>query len=177
MASTEFVENPLDTFPQEVTEAVDGLLWLGHLETEVEFCGHSFHLHTLKASEELQVALLAKDYIDTYGQVKANIWAHIAASLQAVDGNEDFCPAIGPNQKDHVRAKFNYITSNWYWPVGDYLFGEYTKLVVKQSEAIKAIEDLYSRSLSTSWPSSDSSIEAGDSQETSTASSSSASPS
>lgn len=134
--------NPFDLFPKEVNEAIDGLMWLGHLETVVTFCGHEFVLRTLKADEELAAGLLAKEYLDSYGQIKANAWAHIAAALVSVDGEENFSQVIGPGKQEALRSRFGYITQNWYWPTGAKLFGAYTELVLKQTEAIRAIEDL-----------------------------------
>lgn len=140
-----------DLFSKEIADAVDGLAYLGHLEEEIRFCGHRFLLRTLKADEELEAALLAKDWQDSFGQVKAHTWAHVAASLQSVDGREDFCLAIGPDRSQHLRAKFRFITESWYWPVGEYLFGRYVELVQRMTEGIAEVEDLSSRSLQTSW--------------------------
>jgi hypothetical protein len=159
-----------DQFPEAIQDAVDGLAWLGHLDDTVRFCGHSFTLQTLKAGEELEAALLAKEYQDTFGQVKASAWAHLAMSVVAVDGNTDFCPAIGPDLRAAGKAKFSYMTQNWYWPVGEFLFGEYVNLVKRQAEALDALEDLSSGSLRHSWPTQDSLKGQGDSEATSTAS-------
>lgn len=146
-----------DLFSEQVADSVDGLAYLGHLEEEVRFCGHRFLLRTLKADEELEAALLAKDWQDSFGQVKAHMWAHLAAALIEVDGRDDFCPPIGPSRESHIRAKFNYITQNWYTPVGEYLFGKYVELVQRMTEAISEVEDLSSRSLQNSWTTVDSS--------------------
>lgn len=132
-------------------------MWLGHLETEVRFAGHTFIIRTLKAGEELEAALVAKEFQETFGQVKGTAWAHLAAAVVSVDGKEDFCPPIGPDSKQHLRAKFHWMTENWYWPVGEYLFTEYANLVGKQSEAIEALESLSQRSLKNSWKLADSS--------------------
>lgn len=165
--STDTEVDPYTTFPPETAQAVDGLMWLGHLEEEVPFCGHRFLLRTLKASEELEASLLAKEYQDTFGQIKAHAWAHLALSLVAVDGDPDFCPPIGPDKRGYARARFNYITE-WYWPVGQFLFSQFAELNRRQAAAVEAVEDLSSRSLTNSWPSADSSTEPGDSQVTST---------
>lgn len=144
---------PFDEFSPEVNLSVEGLAWLGHLETEVSRWGHRWVLRTLKADEELQAALVAKEYQDTYGQVKAQTWAHVAAALVAVDGDDNFCPPIGPDRKQHIRAKFEYITENWYWPVGELLFGAYADLITAQAEALEAVDSLASRSLRDSFTS------------------------
>ena len=169
-------QNDLDQFPPEVQDAVDGLAWLGHIEDTVRWCGHSFTLRTMKASEELEAALLAKEFADTFGQVKAHAWANIALALVAVDGDEDFCPPIGPDKRQYARALFNYVTENWYWPVGEYLFGQYVALIQRQARAIEAIENLSERSLRTSWPSQDSLSGQEGSEETSTDFNSDSSP-
>jgi len=168
------VADSFDEFPPQITQAVDGLMWLGHLEEEVKFAGHTFILRTLKASEELEAALLAKDYLDTFGQVKGTAWAHLAASIVSVDGDENFCPPIGPDSKQYVRAKFNYMTDNWYWPLGEYLFGHYAELVRRQADAVEAVDSLSSRSLKNSWKLADSLKKQDDSTETQTSSKSDA---
>jgi hypothetical protein len=155
--------NTVELFSPDIADAVDGLAYLGHLEEEIRFCGHRFLIRTLKADEELSAALLAKEWQETFGGPKAHAWAHLAASIQAVDGNANFCPAIGPSQDAALRGKFNYITQNWYWPVGEYLFGKYVELVQRMTEAIAEVEDLSSRSLQTSWTTVNSSTQQTDS--------------
>lgn len=160
--------NPFDEFPEQVVEDVNGLIWLGHLEEEVEFCGHTFTIRTLKGDEELMAALLVKEYGDTIGQAKAWAWANICLALTSVDGDEDFCPPIGPDKKAHARARFQYVTSKWYWPVGEYLFAQFAGLVQRQADVVKAMQDLSQRSLHTSMPWVDSWTDRADSEEVST---------
>lgn len=162
----------VDQFPPHIQDAVDGLAWLGHIESTVRWCGHSFTLQTLKAGEELEAALIAKEYQETFGQVKASAWAHLAMAVVAVDGDKNFCPPIGPDIRTHGRAKFNYMTENWYWPTGEFLFNEYVDLVRRQAEALDALENLSLRSQSRSETSQDFSKEQETSEETSTVSNS-----
>lgn len=164
MADTDF-ENPLESLKPEIYEAVNGLMWLGHLEETTEFAGHSFTLRTLKMSEELEANLVARDYLETMGNLHAHQWALVAAALVAVDNDPYFCPPIGPNARENIRAKFRYCVNNWYPPVGNYLFDAYQELVRKQIAAIGAVEDLSKRSLGSSWPSPDSSRQAAPSEE------------
>lgn len=150
-------------------------MWLGHLEEEVKWAGHTFILRTLKGAEELEAALVAKEYLDTFGQTKATAWAHVAAALMAVDDDDSFCPPIGPDSKQHLRAKFNYVTDNWYWPVGEYLFNKYVDLVKRQTEAIEAVENLSPGSRKNSWKLADS-LKKPEGSESQTASNSDATP-
>lgn len=125
-----------DLFDPKVREAVEGLIWLGHLEDSFEFCGHNFVLRTLKADEELAAAAVVKEYTDTLGQAKAWAWANVALALVSVDGDDNFCPPTGPDKLAYARARFQYVTSRWYWPTGEYLFSRYQNLYKTAREAL-----------------------------------------
>jgi hypothetical protein len=127
----------LDEFPEEVREDVEGLAWLGYLEDSFDLFGHSFVVRTLKGDEELLAGLLTKDYESTMTQGKAFAWANVALSLVSVDGDEDFCPEIGPDRQANARARFN---------------------------AARAVRDLSTRSQQIFSPSPDSSTDPGDSE-------------
>lgn len=161
---TENQATSLDEFSEEVREDVNGLLWLGHIEDEFEFAGHSFALRTLKADEELFAARLTRDYQDTLGQGKAWAWAHVCQALTAVDGDEEFCPTVGPDRYERARGRFNYCTSKWFWVLGNALFQRYLTLAQRQLAAVEALSDLSEGSLTKSQPLPDSSTEQGDSE-------------
>lgn len=139
--------DPFDAFPDDVRQDVDGLIWLGHLDTSISFCGHDFVLRTLRGDEELLAGYVMKEFIETIGQAKAHVWATLALALVAVDGAEDFCPQATPNKRDYARARFNWITSNWYWPTALFLYNHYTSLLQRQQEALEALEDFCSGNL------------------------------
>lgn len=132
----------LGEFSPKVQEDVNGLLWLGSIQDSVEYAGHTFTLRTLKADEELFAARLTQDYQDTLAQGKAWAWAHVAQALVDVDGDEEFCPSIGPDRWGNARARFNFCVSRWYWITGQALFNEYLKLVQRQTAAVDAIRNL-----------------------------------
>ncbi len=132
----------LSEFSPKVQEDVNGLLWLGFIEDTVEYGGHTFTLRTLKADEELFAARLTQDYQDTLAQGKGWAWAHVAQALVSVDGDEEFCPALGPDRWANARARFNFCTSRWYWITGQALFNEYLKLIQRQTVAVDAIRNL-----------------------------------
>lgn len=159
------MSDAFDEFPEETRKAVEGLSWLGYMERDFKFCGHRFRIRTLKGEEDLMVALLSKDFEGTLGAAKAWAWANVAMAIVAVDGKTDFCPPIGPDPEDHARAKFAYVTGEWYWPLAEYIYEQYAALVGKQREAIRAVQDLSERSLHPSTPSRDSLNEPGDSSE------------
>ncbi len=156
-------ENPFNEFSSRIQEDIDGLIWLGHLEHEFEFCGHTFGIRTLKADEELAAAQVAKDYIYDGNPfaARAYAWSQIALALVSIDGSEDFCPPVGPDRIAFAKARFQWVTQRWYWATGEYLYTEYTALLQRQVEAINAIQDLSNRSLPISQPSVDFSTEPG----------------
>lgn len=157
--------NPFSEFPPETQKAVEGLAWLGYLEETVKFCGHTFVLRTLKGDEDLMAGVLCKEFEGTLTQAKAWAWANVAMAVHAVDGRIDFCPPIGPDPAEHARAKFRYMTGEWYWPLCEYLYERFGLLVRRQRDAIKAVQDLSDRSLHPSTPSRDFLTESGDSTE------------
>lgn len=131
-------------FDADTREAVEGLMYLGHLEKTVDFCGHSFVLRTLRGEEELHAALASKPFIDTMGAAKAWAWAQVALALVSVDGDSNFCPPAGPDKTAHAKARFRYLTSSWYWPTCEALHGAFTELKGRQLDAIQAMENLSS---------------------------------
>lgn len=150
-------------FPDRVQEDVEGLIWLGYLEEAFDFCGHNFVIRTLRGEEELLAAAVTKEYVETLGQSRAWVWAVISLSLVSVDGDEAFCPPIGPDRQAYARARFAYVTQNWYWPVAAAIFQRYTALQERQTEAVEAVEDLSQGNLPMFTPFADSSTDKGDS--------------
>jgi len=146
----------LATFPPEVRQAVDGLMYLGYLTDSFSFAGHRFVLRTLYGNEELMADRLTKEYVETTGQARAYAWSRVALSLVSIDGQADFCPPIGPDEYEHALGKFQYVTSKWFWPLGEYLFNRFAELQQRQVEAIRAVQDLSIRGLRNSPPSPDS---------------------
>jgi hypothetical protein len=136
------VEENVDRFPDEVVQDVDGLLWLGFLEETVEFCGHEFVIRTLKLEDEMLAGLATKDYKDSVSQAKAWVAAQVGMALVSVDGDESFCPQAGPNKTDYARARFKYVTSNWYEPTINYIYVKYLELLERQEMVLREMENL-----------------------------------
>jgi hypothetical protein len=164
--SQEQVEKVEKGFPPEYQSKVDGLLWLGYLEDSFAYGGHHFRIRTLKVGEELEAALLAKEYLESLGAVRANSTSQLAAAIISVDNDTNFCPSLGPNPQDALTSKFQYICQKWHWPVVEYIFNKYIELLNEQAQALKRLEDLSTRSQITSWPSLDSLTEPAISQAT-----------
>ena len=159
----ESTEDPFYGFPERIQTAVSGLAWLGHLEKETSYGGHSFVLRTLKADDDLIVATLTQEYIETLGQAKAWAMANVALSLKSVDDDSEFCTALGPDRLQNGRDRFNFV-GGWYWPVIAFLFSQFAELGTEQEEALNALRDLSVRSRDTSNPSPDFSKDQGDSE-------------
>lgn len=156
-------DDPFYGFSSEIQTSVNGLAWLGHLEREVSYGGHTFVLRTLKADDDLIVSSLTQDYLETLGQAKAWAMANVALSLQSVDGDANFCAALGPDRLQNARDRFKFI-GEWYWPIIAFLFASLSDLNEEQEAALMAVQDLSIRSRNTSRPSPDSSKDQGDSE-------------
>src|SRR4051812_22074101 len=114
----EFEEEPLR---EEVVE----LLHLGRLSSSVEIRGHTIRISTLTVGEELLVAILARDYIDTQDANKAYATALVAAAITSVNGKPLAAP-LGPNttKREVLERKYEYVLSHWYWPVVRVIYDE-----------------------------------------------------
>lgn len=155
----------IEDFPPEIQQDVEGLMYLGYLEDSFDFCGHSFHIRTLRGDEELLSTLVCKEFVETIGQARAWVWATVAMCLVAVDGDPNFCPPTSPNKREYAMARFRYCTSKWYWPLATYINSKYTALIDRQTEAIKRVEDLFKGSPLEFSPFAGSSTKSGDSEE------------
>lgn len=151
-----------DRFPEEVIDDVEGLLWLGYLEDSFDFCGHNFVIRTLKLEDEMVAGLAAKDYEDSISKAKAWIAAQVGMALVSVDGDESFCPQAGPDKKNFARARFQYVTRNWYEPTIGYIYAKYIELVERQMIVLREMENLSPEGRISSMASPDSLIQKAD---------------
>jgi hypothetical protein len=138
MQGMDFGESPAQTiedFPPEVQENVEGLMFLGELYDDFDFCGHHFVIRTLRGDEELLAALVCKEFVTTMGESRAWIWALISMCIVSIDGDENFCPPLNNNKRDYARARFQYCTGKWYWPLAVHINQKYAELQKEQEEA------------------------------------------
>lgn len=142
----------IEDFPPEIQENVEGLMFLGELYNDFDFCGHHFVIRTLRGDEELLASLVCKEFVETVGQARAWIWALVSMCLVSIDGDENFCPQITGNKRDYARARFQYVTRNWFWPLAVHINSKYAELQQEQEAAMGRVEDLFSGNLSTSTP-------------------------
>lgn len=157
-------ENPFDLFPDAMHDPVYGLTYVGHLEKEVEFCGHTFVLKTLRPSEKAAVALAVQPLRGSLAEPEAWANATVAMALVAIDEVSDFCPPVNSNINDFARARYNWATNpekGWYQPTFDFLYEVYLGMELEVTEAIKAAQNLSTRSLPPSPPSADSLTDKG----------------
>lgn len=129
---------PEGPFPPESADDINGLLFLGHLEQQVSFAGHYFVIRTLKAGEEIEVALVTNEYKETAGFPKAWAIATVAAALESVD-YAPLAQRLGPDLALPIRQKFNTVRE-YYWPVIEHLYDEYVLLLERQIKAFKALQ-------------------------------------
>lgn len=144
--------DPLQLFPEKIRDAVQGLAYLGQLSEEVHFCGHSFGLRTLRASDKFAVSIALQPFRNTVYEVEIFQAAHVAMALTSVDGDEDFCPPIGPNVEEFAKARLNYVLNGpdgkggWYEPTIHFLWNRLAILEGIANEAIAELDRLSTRS-------------------------------
>lgn len=149
--------NPLEEFDPQVRADVEGLIHLGAISADVEFCGHEFTLRTLRVGEEFAAAAAVPESVrGTLKEAHAFATAEVALALQVVDGDDAFCPQTGPDEDAFAKARFNWVKKRWFWPLLDFLYAEYAKLKERQLDAIRAMQDLSARNLPTFSPLADS---------------------
>lgn len=151
--------NPFALFSDQVRIAGYGLTYIGHLQKDVTFCGHTFTLKTLRPSEEAAAAVAVQPWHETL--VEPAQWANaiVGLALVSVDGETAFCPPAGPNINDFATGRLNYITNpdtGWHKPTLGFLYGEYLKLEQQALEAVQELQNLSERSPAPSQPSPDS---------------------
>lgn len=142
----EEVQNEMAEFPPQTRLAVEGLLHLGELSEDFEFAAHTFTLRTLRAGEEIAAAQAIQAYRDSLKEPDAWMAAQVGLALVSIDGQDDFCPQAGPDLTQFAKARYNYVTKNWYWPTIYFLYQCYTTLLTKQAEVIQVMQDLSPRS-------------------------------
>lgn len=127
-------------FPPEVNQEIQGLLFLGYLSSGFNLLGHRFEIRTLKAGEELAIGQIVQEYEGRLGTSKAYGIATVAACLVTVDGHPLTSP-LGPNDVlGSIRQNFEYIGHNWYYPVVEMIYEEYSLLMLKQHAAYVALQ-------------------------------------
>lgn len=150
------LENILNQIPEENSSVDDSysddfieLSSLGYLTSEVNYCGHKFVLRTLRVGEEIVAGRIIKNDEASVSGFKATMSVVVAASLVTVDGMP-FMPPLGENDiENNIRQRYKYITTNWYFPIIDFLATEHNKLVQRQAEAIVELQKKSSGGLTT----------------------------
>jgi hypothetical protein len=143
--------DPFSLFSEQIRIPVRGLTFIGHIEKDVEFCGHTFTLRTLYPSEKAAVSLVVQPWRGSIseGEVWAN--AQVALSLTTVDGDSDFCKAAGPDLNDFAKARLNYV-QKWYQPTLSYLYARYLELEQEALSGIRELQDFSERNRVPSQP-------------------------
>lgn len=157
MADEESVEqeeqlDPFALFSPEVQNAVEGLTYLGQLSETLEFCGHTFGIRTLLPQDKFAISVVMQPYRNTIMEVDVYQAAHVGASLTAIDGDEDFCPPIGPGLESAIRGRLTWLAKNLYPPTVEYLWVNLQLLEVKASQAVAELDRLSKRSQPTTLP-------------------------
>jgi hypothetical protein len=135
--------DPVTFFSQEIHQAVTGMIYLGAYSKQIEFVGHRFTMETIRPHMKFAMAIAMEPYRNTLQEPQAWGGMHVAMALTSVDGKKDFCPPVGDNEVEFVKARLNWLTNKtgWWQPTIDYLFGEYLAM---EAVVVQAITELHS---------------------------------
>lgn len=125
------------SFPEKWKAPFEGLLYLGHLEREVEIPFHKFVVRTLTAGEKINVSLITAELSDTLGYGRSYRAAVVAAGLVLVDGQKLIA---AEKDVDVLRQRYDYVTTMWHDPVIDILFEAINELEGQVLEVLKELD-------------------------------------
>jgi len=151
--------DPFELFSEQVRLPVRGLAFIGHITKDVHYCGHTFTLRTLYPAEKAAISIAIKEWRETI--VEGEVWtnAQIAVALTAVDGDDHFCDATGPDLVEHVKNRLNYASKQWFQTTLSFLYARYLELEQEALDGIRELQDFSERNRDLSPPLPDSSIE------------------
>lgn len=144
--------DPLSLFSSEIQTPVEGLMYLGQLTETVHFCGHTFEIKTLRPQDKFAISLVLQPYRNTIHEVDAYQALHVGVAVTAIDGDENYCPAIGPDLEGLVRGRLKYVSENWYPPTIEHIWGRYMLLEATSARAIAELDRLSQRGQPTDSP-------------------------
>ncbi len=139
--SKQLLEEPVEIeLPNEVQEeplgaGVLGLLYVGKLTKSFDYQGHDFVIKTLTMGEELQAALITRDFEDTVEYPRALATAIVGACIETVDG-KPIVTELGPSEDDYLQRKYTFVKNKWYWPTINFVYDRYIELLQEQKEAL-----------------------------------------
>lgn len=132
-------ETPPVEFDQRWRQDFTGLLFLGALTKTFDWLGHKFRIRTLTQGELLEVALVTSEYAGTLGAAKAYATAVVAASITHVDGQPLPAPLTNQKGDTHFSNRFTYVSTHYFPPTIDRVYGEYIRLEEKVRQVIDAM--------------------------------------
>ncbi len=129
----------------QVMSDVESLETFGYISGEFSRWGRTWTLRTLKGDEDLAIGIITKPYVETMAQGKAWGWAHVALALESINGDTDFCPPLGPDTMEFARTRFKWVTEQYDWFVGEWLFEQYISLQERELKALEAMQSFVPR--------------------------------
>ena len=127
---------PVEFDPRYRT-SFQGLLYIGKVQREFRWMGHSFRIKSPTIDHILEAGQLHKDHVGTVSEIKA--WQSLTAAMCIVSVDGRPLPLPVANDESELEAKFNYITSHWYPWTLDKIYAEYLILNAEVQETIDAM--------------------------------------
>lgn len=132
--------NLLPSFDPKYSVPFKGLLYIGALQDQFDWLGHSFQIRTLREGEKLAIAQIIKQFADTMGADRAYASAVAALCLLSVDG-EDLPVPIGESKRAYEWGlqRFAYVIENWHQTTVDQVFNRYVRLEDLAHQVVEAM--------------------------------------
>jgi len=126
----------IQVFPEKWKAPFEGLLYLGHLEKEVEIPFHKFVVRTLTSGEKIKISLITSELADTLGYGRSYRAAVVAAGLISVDGQKLI---VSEKDVDTLTQRYNYVITSWHDPIIDILFEAINEL---EGQVLTVLDEL-----------------------------------
>lgn len=124
-------------FPEGYLEPLRGLMFLGYMEDEVEYAGHTFLIRTLTEGEILRIGQLMKAYRGSVTEAESRKMYTVAACMMNVDGEPVYRPY---NEEYDLIYEKAQVIKRWFPAVVNAVYNAYLELegtAIAVSDALK----------------------------------------
>jgi hypothetical protein len=136
---------PVKPFPDEMRQPFNGLAFIGKLTSDFVWMGHKIVIRTLTDDEVLEVGLLVKPYMGTYGEAKAYQTACVAACVVSVDGQPLPMPLSNVTAAEWLQTRFDWCKGQWHPIVFDAIYQEFLLLDDDVERVLEAMGEALGR--------------------------------
>jgi len=124
-------------FDPQYKQSFEGLLFIGKVQRQFKWLGHTFVIKTMVLEDMLEAGQLHRPYVGTVADIKAWQSLMIAGSIVSVDGKP--LPVPITDEITPLQTKFDYINQHWLPWTLDALYEQYLILDADVAGVIEAM--------------------------------------